>query len=758
MASNLTVFLGGGKKQLVKTTPTMILRQVVNTVCEKQGYGDPENYGLKSGKNFLDLSLSIRYANIAPGAKLELAKVPKDKSAPTHVDLALQLEDGGRMVQSFAITSTLWDVLLGFEKASNGSLNLTRRTAVPQSTTKNIFSLQRIKKAVKPATEVYLLPVVILLEREYVSIQTLKATTLQLAGLLKGNAVFRVMMRYTDAGIADFMEEIERENSRPATDNGETPSSEQASTSGSATISVPSSAESVAPTPLAAPMTTSPPQSSAPHPSSPLKTTPSRQFTTDKTAGEKDFMQAKEAFHSGSASDLGINPQGAGTPLPGARSGSIDLNNREVNIVTPAPGTSGNIDIQRQSPVQNMNTVMIEATQEIRQLQEQQTQAALTDRVKRLSKASDSSDRERFVRSLPPGAFTEEPVSEMDVDSPFPRSGSPGSIPQTQQDVVRQIAHRVSLQLKEAQQRGNSTLDYHSLIAQEVEREQKAGVLPTTPTGSRNNSMYTSKAEDEQSPRLIATPAQSMSATMVEEAIDRNIKVFRPPADNATPLSNQIDLPDDFYTLTSQDVMRLMNGQKARREEEENRGFKTAAVRAEEEKARERRYPKTIIRIRFPDRIQLQATFRSQETIGDLRKWVAGACVGQGEKFDLYTTPPKKVLSDNKQTLYQAGLAPQSIVYFTWADSKLNQNSPFLNGEYLMMMEDLPIPGQEPKETKPEEPSTSSASGEGQALNHSGTIPLLTKEDRRMSARMSADKPGNGSSGGLPKWMKLSKK
>lgn len=171
MASNLTVNLGGGKKQLVKTTPTMILRQVVNSVCEKQDYAEPETYGLKyvpivqwhlalctspdmssaegacicmrialvlccvvvfvmltmpgmqradpfswggikawsgpnffvliinhvcflpfislrSGKNFLDLSLSIRYANIAPGAKLELARVPKDRSGKeTPTDL-----------------------------------------------------------------------------------------------------------------------------------------------------------------------------------------------------------------------------------------------------------------------------------------------------------------------------------------------------------------------------------------------------------------------------------------------------------------------------------------------------------------------------------------------------------------------------------------------------------------------------------------------------------------------------------------------
>ncbi|KAK3806182.1 MAG: hypothetical protein JOS17DRAFT_606979 [Linnemannia elongata] len=48
MASNLTVNLGGGKKQLIKTTPAMSLRQVVNTVCEKQDYPEPETYGLKA--------------------------------------------------------------------------------------------------------------------------------------------------------------------------------------------------------------------------------------------------------------------------------------------------------------------------------------------------------------------------------------------------------------------------------------------------------------------------------------------------------------------------------------------------------------------------------------------------------------------------------------------------------------------------------------------------------------------------------------
>ncbi|KAG0261363.1 Tether containing UBX domain for GLUT4 [Mortierella polycephala] len=743
MASNLTVNLGAGKKQLVKTTPTMILRQVVNIVCEKQNYAEPENYGLKSGKNFLDLSLSIRYANIAPGAKLELARIPKDRSAPTHVDLALQLEDGGRMIQSFALTTTLWDVLLGFEKASNGSFNLTRRTAVPQPTaTKNIFSLQRIKKSIKPAVEVYLLPIVILLEREYVSIATLKTTTLQLAGLHKGNAVFRVMMRYTDAGIDEFMEEIERDYSgSTVASNGVSGTSSPSTTSNESSKTPPSSS--------------SPVRKAEPS----IQTSPTKVFKKDKTAGEQDFCTTNKDANHRPDSNLGTNVDGIQTPLPDmtARAGGVDNSSREGNLVAPTPG-SNELNIQRQTPVQDMNTAMIEANLEIRQLREQETQAALTDRVKRLSKTSDSSDRERFVRSLPPVMFTDEPVSEMDVDhtQPSPESAAPLS----HEEVVRQIAHRVSLQLKQAQKRGNSTMDYHMLIAQEIEKEQRAGVLPSTPTGSRHNSMYRSKSEDESSGQSVeaATVPQPQPSATVEEPVARDVKVFKPPADTDVPLSNQIDLPDDFYTLTSQDVMKLMSGQKAKREEAENRGFKTAAARAEEEKAKERRYPNTIIRIRFPDRVQLQATFCSQDTIGDVRKWVAGACVGHGEKFDLYTTPPKKILADDKQTLYQAGLAPQSIVYFSWKDSKLNSDSPFLNGEYMMKMQDLPIPGLELGETKAE--TTSPFPGEGQGLNRTGSVPAMTKEQSRMSDRMSSSKSGgsSSSSGGLPKWMRLSKK
>lgn len=321
---------------------------------------------------------------------------------------------------------------------------------------------------------------------QYVSIKTLKTTTLQLAGLIKGSIVFRVMMRYTDASIEDFMEDIEQDYSQP---------SEPAPSQSSHT-----------------------PEKSA---------SESGTFIRDKTAGEKEaFSVSKDSYQGG---EMGINSQGKPTPgITTSRSGTVESTHRDHMVAPPQV----DIDLQRQSPMQDLNVEMIETTQGIRHRQEQEAQAALTERVKRLSKSSDRSDMDRFVRSIP---LTEEPASELDAES------LSTNVP-IEQDVIHQIAKRVSMQLKEAKQRGDSTADYHNLhnlIAQEVAKEQRAGSLPT---GSRSNTIHTvhkSKVDQEASTRLVAAPGQSTSSTTAEEQVDRHVKVFRPPADESVPLSNR---------------------------------------------------------------------------------------------------------------------------------------------------------------------------------------------------------------------------
>ncbi|KAF9538998.1 hypothetical protein EC957_005976 [Mortierella hygrophila] len=126
----------------------------------------------------------------------------------------------------------------------------------------------------------------------------------------------------------------------------------------------------------------------------------------------------------------------------------------------PSTGNGGNGsdgETNRQTPTQDISAAMIEANQEIRQRLEQQTQEALTDRVRCLSKNSDSSsDKDRFLRSM---------------------HGSPTSKKSQQDDIVRQIALRVSRMLKEAEERGEAPLDYQTLIAQEIAKEQQDGML-----------------------------------------------------------------------------------------------------------------------------------------------------------------------------------------------------------------------------------------------------------------------------------------
>ncbi|CAG8580866.1 1856_t:CDS:2, partial [Cetraspora pellucida] len=206
MASNVVVLLPNGKKQTVKTTPMMPLKQIVNVVCEKQGYKDAESYGLKTNKTTLDLGLAMRFANLAPGAKLDFVKVSAPK-VHKDVQIALQLDDGGRMIDKFLITTSIWDILLHFEKKSdNGSLNLTRRTA-PAPKKKGVS----LKKLINKSSDVqfYLQPVCLILNQEYGTIETLKSTTLQSAGITSGNAVLRLLFRQTELTLNDALRVIE---------------------------------------------------------------------------------------------------------------------------------------------------------------------------------------------------------------------------------------------------------------------------------------------------------------------------------------------------------------------------------------------------------------------------------------------------------------------------------------------------------------------------------------------------------------------
>ncbi|KAK7930234.1 hypothetical protein WMY93_006629 [Mugilogobius chulae] len=162
----VTVLTPNGRRQTVKVSPNTPLLQVLEDVCKKHGFSS-EDHGLKFQRTVLDLTLQWRFANLPNNAKLEM--VPSTKkvaAADTQVRIALQMEDGSRLQDSFSSGQSLWDLLTHF----------------PQ-----ICVLQ--------LSETGAIPVCVYMRDEVVGEEALKNATLKSLGLTGGSAIVRFLIK-----------------------------------------------------------------------------------------------------------------------------------------------------------------------------------------------------------------------------------------------------------------------------------------------------------------------------------------------------------------------------------------------------------------------------------------------------------------------------------------------------------------------------------------------------------------------------------
>ncbi|KAJ3326435.1 Tether containing UBX domain for GLUT4 [Blyttiomyces sp. JEL0837] len=261
MSSQVTVELEGEpmKRAVIKTTPAMSLKSIMDAAVEKlklpanivnaDGISVPQSFTLKDAKkNNLDLTLSVRFANLPAGAKLTLVKTKSPSNAlsnstsstppstsatsPSNVPLtststsstvtmntnnagplvtiALQVEDGSRLIQKFPISTTLWEVLTTLEKA-NSPLNLTRKSGVPPLDKPGMpKALKAIAELARKNQEVYMFPVILLMNKEFNTLDALQNTSLKDAGIVSGNAMLRLLYRYTETSLKDMVPLLER--------------------------------------------------------------------------------------------------------------------------------------------------------------------------------------------------------------------------------------------------------------------------------------------------------------------------------------------------------------------------------------------------------------------------------------------------------------------------------------------------------------------------------------------------------------------
>ncbi|KAH8094570.1 hypothetical protein BXZ70DRAFT_365123 [Cristinia sonorae] len=229
-----------------------------------------------------------------------------------------------------------------------------------------------------------------------------------------------------------------------------------------------------------------------------------------------------------------------------------------------------------------------------------------------------------------------------------------------------------------------------------------------------------------------------------------DFRVYRPPQSKG---GAPAELPEAYFQPSAADLKAAQASLSARTQALVNAPLRTSVMREAEDKARRAKWPTATIRVRFPDRTQLEKTFSSGDKIRAVYAFVRGSLREDVKpiKFVLYVTPPKRELkvSDPKVrdlTLFDLQLAPTAVLHLKFEDESLNHFDvpAALSPEVLAHAEDLPIPP-DPMESSPA-PSggrtlgSSSSSGSAPASKYSGGTVIGGTEIK------------------VPKWLKLSKK
>ncbi|CAH1992222.1 unnamed protein product [Acanthoscelides obtectus] len=102
---SVCVFLPNGRRQAVKCSPNTTILQVLEEVCKKQDL-KPEDHDLKHHNKILDTTQTFRFSGLPNNAQLELVDAVK-KRVEGDITLALNLENGSRLVGNFKPTDTL---------------------------------------------------------------------------------------------------------------------------------------------------------------------------------------------------------------------------------------------------------------------------------------------------------------------------------------------------------------------------------------------------------------------------------------------------------------------------------------------------------------------------------------------------------------------------------------------------------------------------------------------------------------------------
>ncbi|NWW44356.1 ASPC1 protein, partial [Pedionomus torquatus] len=119
------------------------------------------------------------------------------------------------------------------------------------------------------------------------------------------------------------------------------------------------------------------------------------------------------------------------------------------------------------------------------------------------------------------------------------------------------------------------------------------------------------------------------------------------------------ELPDEFFEVTVDDVRKRLAQLQSERQVPfllkrlEEAPLMTKSLREARLKEKLERYPKVVLRVRFPDRHVLQGFFHPSETVGVLRDFVRSHLADADLPFYLFIAPPRIILNEESLTLFE---------------------------------------------------------------------------------------------------------
>lgn len=191
--------------------------------------------------------------------------------------------------------------------------------------------------------------------------------------------------------------------------------------------------------------------------------------------------------------------------------------------------------------------------------------------------------------------------------------------------------------------------------------------------------------DEEETHHLVSCKEVLTNVEALKPELDRCVCVFKSHHRSAL----RFDLPDSFFALTKEEFKREQQQRKDQLERESV--LRTKVMRDREVSTHTKRYRYAVIRVRLPDEVVLQGTFKPGEKVETVRTFVID-CMKEEAKVLAFSLmdPAGKRVGNEKVTLSDAKLVPSALMTLA-VDPEMQQlvSPPYLKAELLQSMKIL---------------------------------------------------------------------